>query len=1121
MKKSAVRLLLLLPSLYSGTLVAQEYAITLEMISKTGGCCQACFPIGDQYVYAQYGDDLAILDVSAAEHPQRVNMVQTNGTVLQLVQDQAYAYLGKTTGISLLDIGDQARPQSIFYLNVGPVMDLHLQGSFLYALRSNGLLILDVQDKHHVKSVAEYACSASAMLLDGDYAYIHDSDTKLTVLNIHNPAQPQPIATFTTDEHHLRNMQLKSPYLYLLKKGTLEILDISNPGQIKQSSLSAIDLFSFTINGDQLIAGTSDGVDLYDISRPANPVKKSSLSFGKPVIDVKWNGNRVFCVTSMDEVRIIGYSDPDNLQYRGRWRPETARTEDVQVKDNLAFLANGEGGASIIDVSDPYSPFFLSHIQTEYTCEIVRCFGHYVYLKDASELRIYDIQSPSAPVFCGTFKVQNTIMDLCIHNHTAFILCQNDNLIIADLKNPALPQVLCKIPLPLSGNDMASHLNVVEPYAYVLTSNGKLVVIDTGDFTNPKTISVTDVGPTWPFFTNGRYLYVFPNAAPAKIFTVENPAFVQQVANFYTQVSNPGDVTSAWNYLLVGGSEIGMFNVGSPLAPTLAAKPYSLNGSLARKMAIKDNMIYIADYTRGLHIIRMSGMDSNPYEVTNTNDSGPGSLRQALANAALCSDALPIVFKIPRSDPGYRSADDVWTIRPAIIFSIGHKHLNINGASQARYLGLPEAGPPKIEIDGSFSSDGFGISFYGADGSGLNGLIVNNFAKVGIAFQNMDQGFVYNCYIGTDATGTIARGNGTGISIAHASNIGIAPLDSTTPGCIVSGNNFAGISVSDTSYRTYIYGNTIGLDRFMTKKLGNSLYGILLQTACAKTAILKNVLCGNGYGIYDESGFGNDFAYNFIGTDSSARIDLGNEKDGIHIEATMDICFSNTIAFNHEYGVQIAGESHTSNTLSANSIFSNHAGGIDTRDGGNDDISPPQILSASQTAISGLSGAGQYVEVFADSSGQGRYFLGATKADPQGNFLLTLEQRPDAMQFTATTCNKFGSTSRFSPPCVISDVPLDPHQPEKFTISRAYPNPFNTSVTLQITLPHEEQVTVQIYNQQGQRVREMLCKRLQPGTHQITWQGTDDAGKILASGVYYFLCKAGALQELRKAVLLK
>ncbi len=796
---------------------------------------------------------------------------------------------------------------------------------------------------------------------------------------------------------------------------------------------------------------------------------------------------------------------------------EGTSIEDIQVQGNLAFLANGVGGASIIDISNPTAPVFLSNIQTQYSCDMVRNLGSCLYLEDASTLRIYNIETPSAPVQCGAFAAGNIIMDMSIHNQTAFILCQYQDLIIADLTNPSLPQVIYKIPLPLSGSDFARLLTVIEPYAYVLTLNGRLFIFDIGDLKQPKAISITDAGPTRTFYTTGRHVYVFPNEEPAKIFNIENPVLVQQAATFFAPVSGPGDAKKIGDFMILGGQEIAVYDISTPLVPKLAASMVHLGAGLVRKMAIQDNLIYAATHQSGLYILTITA--ANPYQVTNTHDSGPGSLRQALANAALDPDPVPIVFGIPKSDPGYRSEDDVWTIKPTMVYSIGRSHHTIDGASQARYLGLPENSPPKIELDGSSAPDGYGISV-SANDCGLNGLIINNYANAAISFSYLDLGHVYNCYIGTDATGSIARGNGTGIHIIHASNIVVAPIDSMVRGSIISGN-ITGISLHDSSYRAIISGNIIGSDRSITKKLGNSLHGICLQNSCAEVLIAHNVLVDNGYGIYDQSGFKNTIVFNHIGTDTMNVTDMGNKNDGIYIASTMDGCFMNTIAYNHGYGLLLMGDSHTSNTISKNSIYRNHAGGIDIRYGANCELTPPQILSVTRNSVSGLTGANHTVEVFADSVDQGRYFLGTTKADQDGKFMLHLDQWPYDLPVTATTRDEFGNTSKFSTPCVISKVANPDNQPEKFMISQAYPNPFNMSTGLQMTLAREQHTTVQIFNYQGQKVRDLLSQRLGQGTHQINWQGTDDAGKTLASGIYYFLCKIGTLQEWRKAVLLK
>jgi hypothetical protein len=83
------------------------------------------------------------------------------------------------------------------------------------------------------------------------------------------------------------------------------------------------------------------------------------------------------------------------------------------------------------------------------------------------------------------------------------------------------------------------------------------------------------------------------------------------------------------------------------------------------------------------------------------------------------------------------------------------------------------------------------------------------------------------------------------------------------------------------------------------------------------------------------------------------------------------------------------------------------------------------------------------------------------------------------------------------------------------------PNPFNPTTTISFTLPAREQVTVSIYDANGRLVRTLLNESRDYGTHSVTWDGRDDAGSTVGSGVYFYRLSAGKYSESKKMVMLK
>jgi hypothetical protein len=89
-----------------------------------------------------------------------------------------------------------------------------------------------------------------------------------------------------------------------------------------------------------------------------------------------------------------------------------------------------------------------------------------------------------------------------------------------------------------------------------------------------------------------------------------------------------------------------------------------------------------------------------------------------------------------------------------------------------------------------------------------------------------------------------------------------------------------------------------------------------------------------------------------------------------------------------------------------------------------------------------------------------------------------------------------------------------------FSLSN-YPNPFNPSTTISFYVPSRGFVKLDIYNIRGQKVKSLANEQYIIGTHTVSWNGTDDNGKAIASGVYFAKIESIGKSMIRKLVLLK
>jgi hypothetical protein len=94
-------------------------------------------------------------------------------------------------------------------------------------------------------------------------------------------------------------------------------------------------------------------------------------------------------------------------------------------------------------------------------------------------------------------------------------------------------------------------------------------------------------------------------------------------------------------------------------------------------------------------------------------------------------------------------------------------------------------------------------------------------------------------------------------------------------------------------------------------------------------------------------------------------------------------------------------------------------------------------------------------------------------------------------------------------------------KPSEFALYQNYPNPFNPKTKIEFTLAKSGFVTLQIYNVLGRKVTTLISEHLSSGYKSVIWDGKDDDGKDIASGVYWYKLSFGDFSESKKLVLLK
>jgi hypothetical protein len=289
-------------------------------------------------------------------------------------------------------------------------------------------------------------------------------------------------------------------------------------------------------------------------------------------------------------------------------------------------------------------------------------------------------------------------------------------------------------------------------------------------------------------------------------------------------------------------------------------------------------------------------------------------------------------------------------------------------------------------------SDAHNNTIGGTDPGAGNLISGNRFYGVFVSGANATGNVVQGNRVGTDASGTTAVGNISGVTIAAPNNI--VGGTTATARNIISGNLSEGVNVSSTSGNV-VQGNYVGTDITGTRAIPNGTNGngdgVIVSPGATNTTVAGNVMSGNHrYGLYlGLFSSGTTAQGNFIGTDAAGTAALGNGLDGIYVAGATDNLIGgtapgagNVISGNHGYGIDINGSPATGNVVQGNYVGVDVTG---TRALGNTSIGVGVALGSGNTVGGTAPGAGNVIS----GNGGAGIVVSANSAVIQGNYIGT------------------------------------------------------------------------------------------------------------------------------------
>jgi hypothetical protein len=392
------------------------------------------------------------------------------------------------------------------------------------------------------------------------------------------------------------------------------------------------------------------------------------------------------------------------------------------------------------------------------------------------------------------------------------------------------------------------------------------------------------------------------------------------------------------------------------------------------------------------------GGDSNTADGVCNDGTGNCTLRAAIEQANASSGLDTINFEFGGTASTITPGSALPTITESVVID-GYSESGSSPNTNPITMGINAT--LTVELNGNSagsSATGLRIS---AGSSTVRGLVINRFGNVGIRLQDSGSNLIEGNFIGTDVTGATDLGNSSdGVNINNAPG-NIIGGTTTSAGNLISGNNGDGLEISNsTATGNQVQGNFIGTDVTGRLDLGNSSHGVSILRARGNTiggtsAGARNLISGNnnnGVRLQTSSATGNQVQGNYIGTDVTGTKNLGNSLNGVFINLAPSNTIGGTaagarnlISGNNNDGVRIEFSDSTGNQVQGNFIGTDVTGMLDLGNSGRGVF----IDNTPGNTIGGTSAGARNLISGNDTGGVGIFNSAATENQVQGNFIGT------------------------------------------------------------------------------------------------------------------------------------
>ena len=366
--------------------------------------------IEGEYAYvANDRSGLVIYDVSNPIEPVQVGICATGDVAKGAAILEDYVILassdwdrhGEYGTVNLIDISDVTEPFQIDrIIPTGYALNVSSDGEIvLLANETGGVQIVDVADLAnpvHIGNINTEFRVWTAIAYE-ELVYIAENEGGLRIVDISNPDSVAEVSTYTYEGRgYVSSIQILNDIAFLTDTRRLIILDISNPSQpVELGVISAPDSRDVQVDGNTVFVAERQIIGLYDISELDNPSLITSVELPEGASANEIGIHNEFIFIAGGEAGVIVYDISNNDPQLTSIFNSPGYARGIEVIEERVYLADRESGIIVLDASNPGELIEIGQYNTPGLARGISIDGDVIYIADGTNLGIYQFTDPN------------------------------------------------------------------------------------------------------------------------------------------------------------------------------------------------------------------------------------------------------------------------------------------------------------------------------------------------------------------------------------------------------------------------------------------------------------------------------------------------------------------------------------------------------------------------------------------------------------------------------------------------------------------------------------------------------------------------------------------------------